>query len=54
VDDQERQYLVSTIKDLERAKRRWKAVALAAILSAAFIFVFTGLSACRAPQFLGP
>jgi hypothetical protein len=42
VDDQERQYFVNIVKDLERAKRRWKAVALAAIASAAFIFVFTG------------
>jgi hypothetical protein len=42
MDDQERQYFVNTIKDLERAKLRWKAVALAAIASAAFIFVVTG------------
>jgi hypothetical protein len=42
MDDQERQYLVNTIKELERSKRRWKAVALAAIMGAALIFVMTG------------
>jgi hypothetical protein len=42
VNDQERQYFVNTIKDLEGAKRRWKGAALAAIAGAAFIFVVTG------------
>jgi hypothetical protein len=42
MDDQERQYLVNTIKELERSKRRWKATALAAVAGAAFIFVMTG------------